>query len=116
MSRGNEDFDVTVGNNDEVEISELLGLLMLGIQYIYFKITLLGYVEMMVQVCLVVKHLSGPETERLRKNVVKTFKDCGLSIRSKTNLKIVDYLDVTFDLQNNSYKLYRRPDNLPVYI
>ena len=48
MSRGNEDFDVTVGNNDEVEISELLGLLMLGIQYIHFKITLLGYVEMMV--------------------------------------------------------------------
>ena len=48
MSRGNEDFDVTVGNNVEVEISELLGLLMLGIQYIYFKITLLGYVEMMV--------------------------------------------------------------------
>ena len=66
--------------------------------------------------CLVVNHFSGPETERLRKNVVKIFKDCGLSIRSKTNLKIVDYLDVTFDLQNNSYKPYRRPDNLPVYI
>ena len=26
------------------------------------------------------------------------------------------YLDVTFDLQNNSYKPYRKPDNLPVYI
>ena len=44
---GNEDFDVTVGNNNEVEISELVGLLMLGNQYIYFKITLLGYIEMM---------------------------------------------------------------------
>ena len=44
---GNEDFDVTVGNNDEVEISELVGLLMFGNQYIYFKITLLGYIEMM---------------------------------------------------------------------
>ena len=41
---------------------------------------------------------------------------CGLSITSKTNLKIVDYLDVTFDLQNNSYKPYRKPDNLPVCI
>ena len=41
---------------------------------------------------------------------------CGLSITSKTNLRIVDYLDVTFDLQNNSYKSYRKPHNLPVYI
>ena len=56
----------------------------------------------------VLRNLLGPETERLRKNVVKIFKDCGLRITSKTNLKIVDYLDVTFDLQNNSYKPYRK--------
>ena len=29
---------------------------------------------------------------------------------------MVDYLDMTFDLQNNSYKSYRKPNNLPVYI
>ena len=58
----------------------------------------------------VLRDLSGPETEWLRKNVVKTFKDCGLSITSKTNLKIFDYLYVTFDLQNNRYKPYRTPD------
>ena len=39
----------------------------------------------------------------------------GLSITSKINLRIVDYLDVTFDLQDNSYQSYRKPDNLPVY-
>ena len=64
----------------------------------------------------VLRDFSGSETERLRKNIVKIFKDCGLHITSKTNLKIVDYLDVTFDLQNNSCKPYRKPDNLPVYI
>ena len=62
------------------------------------------------------RNLSGPKAKRLRKNVVKIFKNCGLSITSKTNLKIVDYLNVTFDLQNNSYKPYRKPDNLPVNI
>ena len=62
------------------------------------------------------RDLPGPKTERFRKNVVKIFKDCGLSITSKTNLKIVDYLHVTVDLQNHSYKSYRKPDNLPVYI
>ena len=62
------------------------------------------------------RNLKGPKIERLRKNVVKIFKDCGLSITSKKILKIVDYLDVTFDLQNNIYKSYGKPDNLPVYI
>ena len=62
------------------------------------------------------RDFSGPETERLRKNVVKIFKNCGLSITSKTNLKTVDYLDVTSDLENNSYKPYRKSDNLPAYI
>ena len=32
------------------------------------------------------------------------------------NVEIVDYLNVTFDLQNNSYKSYRKPDNLSAYI
>ena len=64
----------------------------------------------------VVRGFSGPDTERLRKNVVRIFKNCGLNITSKANLKIVDYLDVTFDLQTNSYKPYRKPDNLPVYL
>ena len=62
------------------------------------------------------RNLSGSKTERLRKNVVKVFKNYGLSITSKTNLKIVDYLDVTFDLQNNSYKPYKKPADLPVCI
>ena len=44
------------------------------------------------------------------------FLNTGLSITSKTNLKIVDYLEVTFNLQSNSYKSYRKPGNLPGYI
>ena len=44
------------------------------------------------------------------------YSKTGLSITSKTNLKIIDYLDATFHLQNNEYKPYRKPDNFPVYI
>ena len=64
----------------------------------------------------VLRDLSGPETERLRKKFVKIFKNSGLSITSKANLNIVDYLDVTFDLQNSSYKPQRKPDNLPARV
>ena len=31
-------------------------------------------------------------------------------------LASADFVDVTFDLQNNCYKSYWKPDNLPVYI
>ena len=34
---------------------------------------------------------------------VKVFKRCGLSITIQCNLKTVDFLDVTFDLDNNLF-------------
>ena len=111
---GKEDFDVPKGSNDGAEISELVGLLMLTKLVHLFQDNSVGLYR--DDGLGVLRNLPGPETERLTKNVVRIFKDCGLSITSKTNLKIVDYLDVTFDLQNNSYKPYRKLDNLPVYI
>ena len=101
-------------SNDGAEISEVVCLLMLSKLVHLFQDNFVGLYR--DDGLGVHRNLPGPETERLRKNVVKIFKNCGLSITSKTNLKIVDYLDVTFDLQNNSCKPYRKPDNLPVYI
>ena len=56
------------------------------------------------------------EIERRKKQIVKVFKDCGLSITIKCNLKSEDFLDVTFDLLNEIYKPYRKPNNKPLYI
>ena len=64
----------------------------------------------------VIKGLSAPEIERLKKNVAKTFKDCGLNITIEANLHTVSYLNVTFDLRKDTYLPYRKPDNPPVYI
>ena len=63
-----------------------------------------------------VKGLSGPEIERLKKNVVKTIKDCGINIIIEVNLHTVNYLDITFDLQKDTYLHYRKPDNPPASI
>ena len=64
----------------------------------------------------VIKGLSGPEIERLKKIVFKTFKDYRLNITIEANLHIVNYLDVTFDLRKGTYLPYRKPDNPPVHI
>ena len=49
---GNEDFDVTMGSNDEAEISELVGLLMLSKLVHLFQDNSVGLFEMMGWVCL----------------------------------------------------------------
>ena len=103
-----------MGGNGGVEISELVGLLMLSKLVHLFQDNSVGlYRDDWLGVLM---DLPGPKTEKLKINVAKIFKDCWLSITSKTNLKIVDYLDVIFDLQNNSSKPCRKPDNLLVYI
>ena len=62
------------------------------------------------------QNMSKTEIERLKKRIVKMFKDCGLSITTECNLKSVDFLDITFDLVNNTYKPYWKPNNEPQYI
>ena len=64
----------------------------------------------------VIKGLPGPEIERLKKNVLQTFNDYGLNITIEGNLRIVNSLDVTFNLRKSTDLPYRKPDNPPVYI
>ena len=76
------DFDVPMGCYDGAEVCELVVSYMLN----------------------QLKHISNPETERKKKQIVKTFKECGLSITIQCNLTLVDLLDVTFDLYKSLYK------------
>ena len=42
-----------------------------------------------------------------RKTVVTSFIDLGFSIVIQTNLKEVDILDITLNLQNGTYRTYK---------
>ena len=64
----------------------------------------------------VFKGHSGPETERKRKEVIKAFRTYDLSITKETNVRVVNFLDTTFDLINDIYETYRKPNDNPVYI
>ena len=59
----------------------------------------------------VLKKKSGPQSEQLKKNIQKIFKDHGLDIIIQCNMKVVNYLDVTFDLSDGTYKPYTKPNN-----
>ena len=48
------------------------------------------------------KNKSGPESEKIKKSIQSTFRENELKITIQYNLKIVDYLDVTFNLTDSS--------------
>ena len=51
---------------------------------------------------------SGSRAERERKDLTKIFQEMGLKIPVQTNLKIVDYSDITLDLDTETFKPYKK--------
>ena len=54
--------------------------------------------------------------EKFKKRLQKVFKNNGLSVIIECNMKIVNYLDVTFNLNDGTYRPYQKPDNIIQYI
>ena len=46
-----------------------------------------------------------------QKTVIKIFKGIGFSIDIQANLKEVDFVDVTLNLQNGTYRPYNKPND-----
>ena len=64
----------------------------------------------------ILRNSSGPQIERVKKEIKKLFKECGLSITTKTSPKVVQFLDIELDLIINAYKSYEKPNDNPMYI
>ena len=64
----------------------------------------------------VLKNKSGAQLEQVKKNIQKIFKEDGLDIITQCNMKVVNYLDVTFNLNDGTYKPYTKPNNEIKYI
>ena len=48
--------------------------------------------------------------------MIDLFKQHQLNLAIKCNLKIVDYLDITFDLTSRLFKSYNKTNNIPRYV
>ena len=59
---------------------------------------------------------NGHQNDKIRKELIKIFQTHGLKLKIKCNLKSVDYLHITFDLNTGSYRPYRKPNNDTRYI
>ena len=50
----------------------------------------------------ILRNTSGPEADRKRKSIIKIFKEIELSSTCEINKKIVDFLDVRFNLNEQT--------------
>ncbi|KAJ8045980.1 hypothetical protein HOLleu_09119 [Holothuria leucospilota] len=62
------------------------------------------------------RSFSSSNADLVRKDLVKVFQSCGLKITVQTNLRSVNFLDVTLNLDTASYQPYRKPNDEPIYI
>ena len=52
----------------------------------------------------------------MKKEIIELFHENGLKITIDTGLKCVDFLDVTLDLYNKSFRPFRKPNDEPLYV
>ena len=108
------DFDVPMGSYDGAELCELVGAFMLSeISEVIDKKDIGLYRDDGLGV---MRGLGRPEIERRKKKIIQIFKKHKLDITVSTGMHSVDYLDVEFDLKNNVFKPYKKPNNEPLYV
>ena len=102
-----------MGSFDGAEICELVGLYILHLLSSKFNKDQVGLYR---DDGLAAFKLSGPQSDRARKDIIQTFKDCGLRATVEILLHQTDFLDVIFDLPTGRYWPFLIPNNEPLYI
>ena len=107
VKKGNEStFDVTMGSYDGAEVCELVGLYILSILSEKYSDLEIGLYR--DDGLAAVYNHNSQMSERMRKSIIQDFKELGLRITIQVNLKQVDFLDVTFNLESGTYKPYKK--------
>ena len=107
-------FDVTMGSFDGAEECELVGIYMLCLLAKLNNKNECGlYRDDRV---LILQNVNSQQIDRMRRNIVKMFKDTGFAIDVETNPKIVGFSDITFNLNNGTYRPYKKPNDLLPHI
>jgi hypothetical protein len=105
-------FDVTMGSYDGAETCELIGLYMLSI----IKPSIKGQVGLYRDDGLIACKATPREIEKIKQKITKIFTSNDLKITIDANKKIVNFLDVTFNLSNETFKPYMKPNNKLLYV
>ena len=111
----NADFDVAMGAYDSAEVSDLTGLYLLHELNGVINISENG--GLYRDDGLLAMEGNGSSLEKTKKLIIQTFKNHGLKIDGNIICtKSTDFLDVTLNLENGTYKPFNKPNKRIVYI
>lgn len=110
----NGQFDVAEGSFDGAEVCELVGLFLLSKLEPLFTNGSVGLYR--DDGLAFVNKYSGPQQDKLRKEIIGVFKNENLQITIDIKLKVIDFLDIKLDLINNKFYPYRKPNDTPMYV
>ena len=102
------------GGYDSSQIADLVGLYILDILTRIISPQQVGIYR--DDGLLYIPNSNGPLSSSIQKRIIRAFKFLGFKIEISSNIKIANFLDVTLDLSNNSYKPFIKPNQNPSYI
>ena len=109
-----DNFDVPMGAYDSAQVADLVGIYILDT---------LGRIVNSQQVGLYwddgivyIPDSNGPKTASIQKKIIRAFTLLGFRIQIASNFKIVDFLDVTLNLNNGTFKPFSKNDSASRYI
>ena len=103
-----------MGAYEGAEICELVGILMLSLLSRKFSSNNIGLYR--DDGLSVFRNISGRQAEKHKKLIRNIFKDKGLQIIIKCNLRIVDYLFVTLNWNDGTYRPFHKTNEETNYI
>ena len=111
QKKGDTTFDVAMGSFDGAETCELVGSFLLSqLQHIDINIGLYR------DDGLAISNASPRDTENIKKEICRVFNHNGLRITIEANKQIINFLDVTFNLNNNTYQPFTKPNTTLQYV
>ena len=94
--------------------------------YELFGVYILSYLEAIIKKnemglyrddgLLILRGANGQKTDKTRKNIIEIFKNIMFKIDIVTNLKELNFLDVSFNLTNGTFRPYKKPSDKLLYI
>ena len=102
-------FDVTMGAYDGAEVCELVGTFLLYKRSLKYNKNDIGLYR--DDGLAIFKNISGLKSEKVKKDILKLFKENKFDIVIQCNMKTVNYSDVTLKLENSSYRPYQKKNN-----
>ena len=103
-------FDVPMGSYDGAESCELVVVLS------QLKNICGNSIVLYRDDGLAMSHEQPWSIERIKKRIAQLFADNGLKITIDANKKIVNYLDVTLDLNTGRHHPFMKPGNIPQHV